>query len=446
VYLDPDCFRKVIQSIHEYLSAGRKAAMADGKKMSQGTKFFVAFDVEGILIPKNRYLLFEVLRRVGFSGFVKTLVLGFLYEIGLLALDSTLRRIYKLLEGLKVEELLQLSKKIPLMPGTEETFKILNAKGYKTALISSGLPTLYVEYLATRLKANYAFGLKMEIVDEHLTGAIEGKVLKPGGKAKVLKKILKKENLSPQDCIMVADDRNNLSMFPLCNLRIGHNPDFILSTKSDYVTRGELTEILPTITGENRDYPQAIPRNLGLRETVHIGSFVLSFIAIYFTGTTLLASAILILAMLYTLSEVARIQGNNIPIFSSITWRAANKTELYEIATTPISFALGIAISLLIFPASIPYVAITILTLGDGFAHLFGIKFGRTRLPFNKGKNLEGSIFGFLFAFLASLIFVDPVRALIGAAVGMIVEGLPLPINDNLTMPLVSGLVLTLIS
>jgi dolichol kinase len=43
------------------------------------------------------------------------------------------------------------------------------------------------------------------------------------------------------------------------------------------------------------------------------------------------------------------------------------------------------------------------------------------------------------------MIFVDPVRALIAAAVGMLVEGIPSPINDNLTIPLASGLVLALI-
>lgn len=421
--------------------------MADGKKTSQGINSLIVFDVEGILIPKNRYLLFETLRKIGFRGFIKTLLLGFLYEIGLLSLDSALRRIYKLLKGLRAEELLQLNKKIPLMPGTKETFKILNAKGYKTALISSGLPALFVEDLAARLKADYAFGLELEIVNECMTGAIAGEVLKPGGKATVLENILTKENLSSQNCIMVADDRNNLSMFPLCKLRIGYNPDFILSVKSDYVTRGELTEILPPIIEENPQISyQTISKSRGLRETVHMSGFFLSFISIYLTGKALLASVILLVAVLYIISEVARIHGNNIAIFSSITLRAANEPELYAIATAPISFALGIAISLLIFPDAIPYVAITILTLGDGFAHIFGMRFGRTPLPFNKGKNLEGTIFGFLFAFLSSLIFVDPVRALIGAAFGLMVEGLPLPVNDNLIMPLASGLALTLIS
>ena len=420
--------------------------MVDGKKTGHGANRLVVFDVEGILIPKNRYLLFETSRKVGFLGFIRVIALGFLYEIGLLSLESALRRIFAMLKGLEAEEVFRLHKRIPLMPGAEEVFKKLNDTGYRTALISSGLPIPVVEDLATRLQADYAYGLELEIVNERLTGAIGGDVLKSGGKAIVLKKILAKEGLDPQDCIMVADDRNNLPMFPLCNLRIGYNPDFLLSAKSDYVTRGELTEILPSITGENPQvFHPAISRSRGLREIIHISSFLLSFISMLI-GNILLASVILLVTVLYTLSEAARIRGINIPIFSSITWKAANKPELYEFATSPIHFALGIAISLLIFPAPIRYVAITILTLGDGFAHIFGMKFGNIRLPFNKGKNLEGSIFGFLFAFLAALIFVDPARALIGAAVGMIVEGLSLPVNDNLTMPFASGLILVLIS
>jgi phosphoserine phosphatase SerB len=421
--------------------------MADEKGMEAGKKRLVVFDVEGILIPKNRYLLFEISRKVGFLGFIKILALGILYETGLLSLESALRRLFIMFKGLKADEIIQIQKKIPLMPGAEEVFKKLNEKGYKIALISSGLPSFFVEDLASRLKANYAFGLELEVVDERLTGIIGGEVMKTGGKAVVLKKILVKEGLTPQNCVMVADDRNNLSMFPLCNLRIGYNPDFVLSAKSDYVTRGELTEILPPITGEDMQVSHsAIPRSRGLRETMHMSSFLLSFVSIYLTGNILLASVILLVSVLYSISEVSRIRGINIPVLSSITWKAANKPELYEFATAPINFALGIAFSLLVFPVPICYVAITILTLGDGFAHITGMKFGRTSLPFNKGKNLEGTIFGFLFAFLAAMIFIDPVRAMIGAAVGMIVEGLPLPINDNLTMPLASGLVLTLIS
>ena len=418
---------------------------ADRKETGHGTKRLVVFDVEGILIPKNRYLPFEISRKVGFLGFIHILALGFLYEIGILPLESALKRIFAMLKGLKAEEFLELHKRIPLMPGTEEVFTRLSKNGYRTALISSGLPTQVVDDLAKRLQVDYAYGLELGIADERLTGAIGGDVLKSGGKATVLQKILDEEGLTPQDCVMVADDRNNLPMFPLCKQRIGYNPDFVLTAKSDFVTRGSLTEILPPITGEKLAGSQSNLSSRGLREAIHTGSFLLTFICIYITGNILLASLIFLLAVLYIISELARVRGINIPILSAVTWSAANKPELYEFATAPIHFALGIAISLLIFPEPISYVAITVLTLGDGGAHIFGMKFGKTKLPFNKGKNIEGTIFGVIFAFLGAMIFVDPVRALIAAAVGMLVEGIPSPINDNLTIPLVSGLVLALI-
>jgi dolichol kinase len=41
---------------------------------------------------------------------------------------------------------------------------------------------------------------------------------------------------------------------------------------------------------------------------------------------------------------------------------------------------------------------------------------------------------------------VNPIHALIAAAVGMTIECLPLTINDNLAIPLSSGMTLTLIS
>ena len=420
--------------------------MVDGKETWRGINRLIVFDVEGVLIPKRRYLLFETVRKVGLWGFIRIIVMGVLYEIGLLSLESTLRRIFMMLRGLTVDEVFQLYKKVPLMPSAKEVFERLNRAGYKTALISSGLPTLFVEDLATRLNADYAFGLELETANGHLTGVIGGDVLKPGGKAIVLKKILEKEDLSSQDCVVVADDRNNLPMFSLCTLRVGYNPDFILSAKSDFVVKDDLSEILPIITENMLQVSSpAIPRSESLRETIHIGSFLLPFVCIYLLGNYLVSLLILLLTLLYIISEVARLRGINFPVLSTVTWRAANRPELYEFATAPIFFALGIVFSLIIFPAPIGYTSIAILTLGDGFANIFGRKFGSVTFPFNKGKNVEGSIFGFLFASVGAMLFVDPVKAFVGAAVGMLVECLPLPISDNLAVPLASGLVLTMI-
>ena len=46
----------------------------------------------------------------------------------------------------------------------------------------------------------------------------------------------------------------------------------------------------------------------------------------------------------------------------------------------------------------------------------------------------------------AGLFFLPPLLALIGAAVAMIIEYLPLPINDNILIPFLTGLALTIVS
>jgi len=419
--------------------------LVDKNRNARKPNRLVVFDVEGVIIPKRRYLLFEATRRLGYWKTLKVMVIGFLYEVGVLSLESALKRIFMFFQGFTVDDVFQLYRRIPLIPGVEEVFKELRGAGYRTALISSGLPTSSVEHLAARLNAGYAFGLQLEVVDKRLTGEISGDVIKSNGKALVLKKIFDSEGLSPQDCIVVADDRNNLPMFPLCALRIGYNPDFLVSLKADHVFRDALSESLPHLTGKTLEVPHSVLSKTDfIRETIHISGALIPFVCVYLDHY-LIFLLILLVTLLYTASEFARIKGAHAPLFSTVTRRAALKPELYEFVTAPILFALGIMGPLIFFPVPINYASIMILALGDGAATLFGKKFGRTVFPFNKGKRVEGSIFGFLFAFLGARLFVSPVKALVGATVGMLVESLPAPVSDNLAVPIVSGLIMTII-
>jgi len=409
-------------------------------------KRLIVFDIEGVLLPKRRYLLFEAAQKLGPVGFLKILLPGILYEMGLLRLRTALKKIFALLQGFKIDSLFQLYKKVPLMPNAKEVVKKLKEEGHTIALISSGLPTPFVKDLATTLKADHAHGLELETANGRLTGEISGDVIEPEGKALVLKKIFQETNLSPKDCTLVVDDRNNLPMFPLAATKIGYNPDFLVSAKSDYVIRGDLMEILPIITGDppkkTRSY---LSRNEILRATIHIGSFLITLICKYLLNPHMVSLIVFLITAVYVISEILRIRGINLPITSTITWKTAKKPELYEFTTAPIFFALGIILSLTLFDTPINYVVITILTLGDGFATTFGRTIGRTTFPINKGKTVEGSIGGFLFAFLGALLFINPIKALLGAATGILVELLPLPLNDNLTIPLTAGAILTLI-
>jgi len=416
-------------------------------KPASTPKGLVVFDVEGVLLPKRRYIPFEATRKLGQIKLLKIIFFGLLYEIGLLSLEAALERIFKCFKGYTIDELRYYYTKMPLLPSSEKVFEHLHKNGWKTALISSGLPNPFIQELAAKLKADYAFGLGLKTVNGKFTGEIEGDIAKKKGKAIVLKEILDREHLPPQNCILVADDRNNLQMFPYTSLKIGYYPDFILGAKSDYVVTGNLTNILPMITKTKREeHKQTLSRNQILRLAIHMSGFTIPFMCTYFLNHYLIAILIFIVTSLYIISELARIMRITFPIFTSITTRAAVKLELYEFTTAPIFYAFGIILSLIIFPPQFAYASIAILTLGDGAASLFGKKFGKTPYPFNKAKNLEGSIFGFIFALSGAVFFVDPIGAFIAAMAGMLAECLPLPLNDNLTIPLTAGSILMMLS
>lgn len=184
-----------------------------------------------------------------------------------------------------------------------------------------------------------------------------------------------------------------------------------------------------------------------IRKTIHISGFLipLSFVQIW--GHYLVSGILFLVTILYLLSEVARKYGMNFPVFQSVTCKAAKSVfEINHFVTAPITFTLGIIISLLIFPPSVAYTSIAVLTLGDGFASIFGRIFGKTPIHFNKKKTLEGTICGFACAFLGSILFVNPLKALVAVSAGMLAESLPLPIDDNLVIPFSTGMALIVFS
>jgi dolichol kinase len=98
----------------------------------------------------------------------------------------------------------------------------------------------------------------------------------------------------------------------------------------------------------------------------------------------------------------------------------------------------------LIFPKIIAINAITILIISDTTSALIGRRYGKHRFL---AKSLEGSAAFFISAVLviiaAPKIDQMPMEYIIGfiaAAVGTVVEALPIKIDDNLTIPLSVGL------
>jgi len=109
---------------------------------------------------------------------------------------------------------------------------------------------------------------------------------------------------------------------------------------------------------------------------------------------------------------------------------------------------LGILLSVALFPRSIALASIMILTMADSVPCLVGSR-GRIRDPLNDERFLEGTVAGFLLAFIAASFFVSPIEAFIATAFSVVIESFEKingrRIEDNVAIPLVAGLSMILL-
>jgi dolichol kinase len=107
--------------------------------------------------------------------------------------------------------------------------------------------------------------------------------------------------------------------------------------------------------------------------------------------------------------------------------------------------SLAAVLVVLLFPKMIAIAAFAILIISDTAAALVGRKFGKTKLF---SKTLEGS-FAFFITAMVVVVFVPKLSLIVGLAIalaGTLAELLPIKIfghqlDDNITIPLVSGVV-----
>ena len=107
-------------------------------------------------------------------------------------------------------------------------------------------------------------------------------------------------------------------------------------------------------------------------------------------------------------------------------------------------FLIGSFLCVLFFDKTLAIVCLCFLTLGDLCAALIGKQWGRIKL-FSR-KSLEGSVACFVVcAAIALLMRLHPAVAITGALVATVVELLPIGVDDNITMPLISGFAMHLL-
>jgi len=109
-------------------------------------------------------------------------------------------------------------------------------------------------------------------------------------------------------------------------------------------------------------------------------------------------------------------------------------------------FSLGAFLTVLLFSKHIALMALILMTFGDAAASVVGKAFGSS-----KKKSMQGTIAFIVAGIIGGLIAVElgviiaRVQIVLGSVAGAIAEYFSIEIDDNLTVPLVSGLAMTLL-
>ena len=174
------------------------------------------------------------------------------------------------------------------------------------------------------------------------------------------------------------------------------------------------------------------------RKSIHLLGLVVP-ILYFFTSRDL---AIIGVGGLVALALAAELLKGLIPTFRAIFLRIFSpilrSQEQKGGPTGATYFLIGSFLCILFFDKTLAIVCLCFLTLGDLCAALIGKQWGRIKL-FSR-KSLEGSLACFVVcAAVALLMRLHPAVAVTGALVATVVELLPIGVDDNITMPLISG-------
>ncbi len=420
--------------------------------MSSNNKKLIIFDVDGVIF-RNQFLLC-LSRNSSILNYVRALYLCFLFSINCLNMRILLEKVYIRAKGLKEDDLWQVYYKMEMVKNAEKTIQEINSRGHYVALISSGVPDILMKDLAEKLHAGCGYGIDVKINSGVCTGEIDGPLSYCEGKAQAVEKLLKTQNLTWDDVIVVGDDRNNLDIMGLAKVSIGFNSYYPVRKKAKYLADGnDLSKVLDFINNEDEITFDELSASLKheissswsqefRRKGVHACSLFVPLIA--GVNYLLTLGVLVAITIVYMASEWARLNGVGFPVLSFVTRQCVRFSERRRFAFAPVTLALGVVLSLVLFPTLIACVTIAILACADSMATIVGKFYGKIRIPYNHKKSLEGTAAFFITAFICAIIYVPLKTALIVSLVSCIIESLPVK-HDNITIPLGTGLFLGLL-
>jgi len=178
----------------------------------------VVFDMDSTLIQAE--VIVELAKLAGVGDEVDRITESAMR--GEIDFKESFRKRVALLKGLKEEQLVKLTKELPLTEGADLVAKTLKNLGYKLGILSGGF-RFVGEYLKDRLNFDYVYANELDIEDGVVTGRVVGDIVDGEMKATLLRQLAQKENIALAQTIAVGDGANDLPMIGLAGLGVAFN-------------------------------------------------------------------------------------------------------------------------------------------------------------------------------------------------------------------------------
>jgi dolichol kinase len=173
------------------------------------------------------------------------------------------------------------------------------------------------------------------------------------------------------------------------------------------------------------------------RKLVHLFSLVIP-IGIYFLSKRTCIQILFLMTVLFLSIEILRmVHRPTSKIFYTLFGPILRRKERFTL-TGSTTLLMSSLVSVLLFQKPVAVAALCFLILGDTMAALVGKSFGRIKVF---RKTIEGSLACFATCVII-VFFVPPLEffvGLIGALVATLIELLPIPLDDNFLIPILSG-------
>jgi dolichol kinase len=179
------------------------------------------------------------------------------------------------------------------------------------------------------------------------------------------------------------------------------------------------------------------------RKSIHLAMIVIP-LWVYFTPKNWGLLGLIIATSATVVGDLLRLTDRRLRGFFLRLFRSLIRSHEEEHLLGSTYFMIAALLCVLAFDEPIAIAALTFLIIGDTVAAIVGKRFGRPRYW---GKSIEGSMACFVACLIIGAGLLDNMWVIIvGALTAAIAEALPVPMDDNMRVPIVSGLAMQLVA